>query len=312
MYLKSPINEMPQWQSPARFLAGWLCGLPAAAAPEKQARLASVVNEVHLVIKDEGEWILKYIARPQGEEKSQIHVSRKTIEIIWASCCAYFIFHRRVFEETPLGVRPVVDLDTDPEADAAIKLLIWAHEEFKNKTDRAWPVEHPRPCNEPAADSLEYQITQFYGIVMSFMLHHEIAHHRLGHNRSTIECENEADGEAADWLLGGLSELDLTFMFRSWGVAAGLGILVGRGIHDGRFTSTSHPRAFDRLWNNLHNYVRELHHPAWQMAIVVIHLHIALAGQEVPNAGTFSDTFSAVDSYVNYLAELADREPLAV
>lgn len=298
----------PKWASPARFLAPLVPAAPAAAAPERADRLAPAVREVKFHITDGGVFDFCYV--PNGK---LVRVSRKALEIIWASSSAYFVMYQRVFDSPPeenLGSDPetgaktrVVDFDTDPEASTAVDLLRWAMTDWIERRDSSWPEDLPRPVDSPDEDTLEYAATQLALIAIAYLLFHELAHHSLKHEESDYEEEKDADRSAAESLVADLEEHDERFVFRSWGISIALSLLSAYQMHVGRFSTDSHPRAFDRLFHVLECFVSTGHHPAWGMAMVILRLHLDMAGIEVPTGAGLQDAHEVVDLYIEHLAD---------
>lgn len=296
------VRHIPDWSSPARWIAPDLPAAPAAGAPEKMALLDPDIKVVRFQITDSGKWDLCYLP-----SSGIIRVSRKTIEVVWAASCAYYQVYKRVFEDTPEGVAAVLDFEADSELSRAMDLLLWAFNDWVDGTDTFWPVGLPQPVEMIRSDSLEQHATQLALITFSYLFHHELSHHRLKHAESLPDYEREADREAAKWLLDGLVETDYRFIFRTWGIGTALALITARSIHTGQFTSSTHPRSFDRLYNTLTEFVSLGHHPGWSMALAIVHLHMASSGIGTPQHPSFGDARDALNACIDRLADWDNR-----
>jgi hypothetical protein len=270
--------------------------VPSRAAPERAPALDELIASVQLSFPDAGSFVCEY--RPITRI---VVVSRKVLEIVWASSYAYFVVYKRVFEELPQNEHTVVDLHADPVLSPAADLLFWVHNDWHLKQDNPWPAGLPQPAATTVNGSNERYATGIFDIAMAFILHHELAHHRLRHSDSEHEAEHDADYEAARWLLDGLSETSSAFQYRAYGIATALGILSARAIHRETFSSPTHPRAFDRLFNTLGRFIKEGHHPAWRMAVVILRLHLEASRIQIP-VGKYRDARECVNAYVDALA----------
>lgn len=287
----------PNWTSPARWLVPRVTGAPSRAAPERAAELDEMIATVRLSFPDLGSLLCEH-----QPDTGIVVVSRKVLEIVWASSYAYFVVYRRVFEELPQDEHAIIDLHADPVLGPAADLLFWVHNDWLLERDTPWPANLPQPTPSPVDDSNERYATGIFDIAMAFILHHELAHHRLGHFGSEHETEHDADYEAARWLLEGLSETSSAFQYRAYGIAAALGIFSARSIHREVFASSTHPRAFDRLFNTLDRFITNGHHPAWRMAVVILRLHLEASRIQIPVA-TYRDARECVNAYIEALAD---------
>lgn len=257
-----------------------------------------MLNAVRFEITDLGRWQFHY--RPDVQ---RVVVSRKALEIVWASCHAYLVAYRRAFEDTPGTERAILDVEGDAELNAAFDLLGWAQNDWNMGADTPWPAGLPAPVEEDDVGAPFYHSSQLCKIALAFLLHHELAHHRLGHHSSEVQTEHDADYGAASWLLGELDEADSRFIFRAWGVTVALGMITGSGIHRMELSAGSHPRPFDRLYQTLARVTTFGHHPAWLMAVVVLRLHLDSSHIDVPSLESYYDARSAVDAWIEALAE---------
>ncbi len=299
------LPELPPWASPIRYVARNAPLAPYSVAPEKQQQLAEMTEGLTLELTDAPWWIFRY-----DPNHNKIEVSRGVFEILWGCSYAYFVIYKRLFEGRRTEEAVVFDLRADPELTAAALLLQWAVEQYLNHGDREWSNELPRPVQKPVDGSHEHVADELCLVAFGFILHHEIAHHRLRHSpnpEAAIEMELDADNGATDWLLGGLDQTDLRFLKRSLGIAIALVAMTGFAIHRGVLAAAEHPRSFDRLIHCLERHITHRDHKTWGFVAAVLKLHLDQAGIQVPADVTYRSFHDAVDTYIEALADLAEQ-----
>lgn len=144
---------------------------------------------------------------------------------------------------------------------------------------------------------------------VAFLLHHELAHHRLGHPLTTdltwkLDQERDADYAAADWILQGVPEDDPRFRKRALGIATALAVSAAYGVHTRRHDGMTHPRSFDRLFHTLSRHIRDDGDEVWGFVVGILELHMTEAGFTLPSV-LHASFKSCVDSYVEILAAKA-------
>jgi hypothetical protein len=277
----------------ASFVAPLLRHLPAALvdiAPERADELRAVSEGLSLAIVDDPKFVCHYTPNAK-----LISISTGVIEVLWAASHAYLVLHERVLAQKH------VDPHADHVVSDAIVLLEWGFKRFVEKTNAAWPDELPRPP-ENAADELAL-------CAVAFILHHELAHHRLGHPVTMdlpwkLDQERDADYAAADWILQGVAEDDARFTKRALGIATALAVLAAYGVHTDRHDGETHPRSFDRLFHTLSRHIRDDCDKVWAFVVGILELHMTNAGFKLPSV-IHSSFKSCVDSYVEILAAKA-------
>ena len=173
-----------------------------------------------------------------------------------------------------------------------------------------WPATLLRPRENCERGSAENAADELALCATAYVIHHELAHHRLGHvatqyGPSSIEQERDADYAAAEWILGKLSTTDPRFTKRALGVATALSLLTAHGIHTGHHGGETHPRSFDRLVNTLGQVLSDDYDRVWGFVVGIVNLHLNGVGI-VPPAVVHDSFKSCVDSYVELLAADGD------
>jgi hypothetical protein len=145
------------------------------------------------------------------------------------------------------------------------------------------------------------------------MVHHELAHIRRRHVKSSgtwsVEQEREADYEAADWILGPNPNLrDALFTKQMPGVSLALEALVVRNIYGGREEGITHPYSWDRIFNTLSRYIPDGGHPVYAFIIFTMKLHLDNAAVTTPQR-VFTDFYECFNTYVEVLSRRDARSP---
>jgi hypothetical protein len=274
--------------SPVACLLDSLGPVMRQIAPEQFPAFLDATDGLSLQVVDGIDFLSRFDATTRT-----IEISTRAVELLWCCSLAYSVLPRR--------------------ADGAMKLLKWAFESFLNKSSGPWPEELPRPSSAPAHASDEHTANELAFAALAFVLHHELAHARLKHEEhptgiDSIEQEREADYAAAEWILGPPSRADVDidihgapFTTRSLGITIALSVLVAVGIHTGRHGGATHPRDFDRLINTLERHIPDPQHPAWEMAVAILKLHMESEQIRIPSA-TFPTVRDRADAYADVLA----------
>ncbi|MBN1210866.1 MAG: hypothetical protein JXB05_38815 [Myxococcaceae bacterium] len=268
-------------------------------APERVEEVRPLLEGLILEITDQGP------ARCYIDMASKtIRVSRKLLEHLWVSSYAYWVLYSRHVSGKLIDTPKEIDLTSDPVDAAAMRLLKWSVQNLLGNIDRPWPRDLPRPVNNPTWESDIHVANELMLPAVAFILHHELAHYRLGHaglpaGADSISQEREADYEAARWILDGCEGPVLEK--RALGVAIALASMVGIQIYRGPEEPTTHPRTFDRLINSLHHHVPDPHHVAWGFAVIAIKLHLDHSGVAVPQTA-FQTAREVAEAFAEVLA----------
>lgn len=295
-----------QCPSPVRHLLPLVAQSMATIAPERVEELKTVCRGLRVEFVDSAGWQCSY--RPAD---ATITMSTGVVELCWAASHAYVTLYDRVLAGTVESKPRTVDLTVDSTVKRAMDLLKWAFENFVNGASAPWPQDVLHPREEPERGSPENVADELALCATAYVIHHELAHHRLGHQPQhdgvlSIEQEREADYAAADWILERVPTDSARFTKRALGVATALALLTARGIHSGEHGGETHPRSFDRLMQTLERVLVDDYDRVWAFVVGILNLHLNSVGV-VPPAVVHDSFKSCVDSYVELLAASTDR-----
>jgi hypothetical protein len=257
-------------------------------APERVDEIRPLVTGLVMEITDESR------ARCEMDSSRKImRLSRGLLEHLWASAYAYWILYSRP------------DLTQDPVDSDAMRLLRWTIENAVSHSAKPWPADLPRPSSNPRSDSDIHAANELMLSAVAFLLHHELAHFRLGHGRSpagpdSIQQEREADYEAVRWILEGCPKAD--FEKRALAAAIAFCTLINVEVHRGPRHATTHPASYDRLINSLQRHIDDPHHAAWGLAIIIMKLHMDSIRVDAPDR-SFASARELAEDYANILAD---------
>jgi hypothetical protein len=186
-----------------------------------------------------------------------------------------------------------------------MKLLKWSYGNMLDeKNYTPWPSELPHPIENPGAKSMEKIADEMCLVALASLIHHELAHIRLGHKASmqSIENEREADYEMADWILDHSIEIkDMRFIKRSLGIAIAFETMIACGIYKNNYGGLFHPPFYDRLIHTLSPYIKDHNHVVWSVIVVAIKLHMDNVNIDTPDC-IYSTFYECVNSYADILS----------
>jgi hypothetical protein len=295
-------------ESPVAFLLKSVPQAMAAIAPERLADLTAATADVHFRITSEGRFRCYF-----DPDTRTIGIDRKVIELMWTSAYSYYVLDTVLQDVKDPKPPVVVDLTANPRSHRAMQLLKWAVSNHVRNTDVPWPTELPRPIPGLSDTSDEHVADEIALCALAFLLHHEFAHARLGHQVSppgleSILQEREADYAAADWILGSLFAADPhgpVFVKRTLGITVALATMVGLGIQLGNHGGQTHPRDFDRMTQTIERHLDEPNHLVWAFALAILKLHIDQKKIQTPDV-EYSSVQECVNAYVGILADRFD------
>lgn len=284
-------------KSPARYVFRYLHLAIVNLAAERKVEFDSELDSFTLRYCDSHLWKLDVDVRNRT-----IQISRKVVEVLWASSYAYFVIYNDVIRHQDLTKQIVLDLTGDERVRQSCELLRWAFESWLNNSDAEWPSDLPMPVETPTKNSDEYVADELSLGGLAFMLHHELAHIRLGHcGDSVVEKEREADYAAIDWVFEKTDQSESNIIKKkALCCAEGLAVLCAYGVHSGSFGGYTHPPSYDRL---VHGLARALDndpcHLAWFFVSTILSLHMTNAGITLPDR--------AYDSPYDYVEDMANQ-----
>lgn len=294
-------------RSPVRFLMEHIHEAIVNIAPERQNEFDHIFDNFILEYLDDHKWICDVVVA-----ENRIRLSRKVLEVIWASSFAYFQIYIEIEQQNIGGENfPSVEVDlvNDPNLAEACELVRWALDSWLNERDSDWPDGLPRPIEDSVDGPYEKIADELTLCAIAYMLHHELAHIHLRHtDGSNIEDERDADYASADWIFDRLNTNLNRDMFtkRGLGVAIAFAILLAQGIHTGQYDGNTHPRSFDRLLHVLSRHVRNPHDPIWAFVVAVLTFHLDNADHgAVISKGPFDSFKECAESYVDALSRIA-------
>jgi hypothetical protein len=294
--------------SPLKDLLPLVPGSMVNVAPERRDQLVAELQGVEFRIIPDRRWVAHY----QPAERL-ITLSFRVVELLWCVAYAYIVLFEDVYATRSPDDRAVVDLTAAPVVREAMTLLHWALQDWLDNAETAVPAlpnRTPRLLGSHAAVADELCL-----IATAFILHHELAHHRLKHEpvppntqdeallALSLGQERDADAEAADWILSGVEFESRFFTKRAAGSSVALMAIAAYGIHSQRHGGQTHPRRFDRLFNTLDRYAAaDPNHPAWVFATVALKLHLDQSDYAVP-AVEYESFRECISAYVDVIAE---------
>lgn len=251
-----------------------------AALQEHQVRVV-VVNRQHES---------PFAAIP-GQGEIRAHMPALKRQLVMA--LAYVMTYRAAEQDAPPSGRRV-HLPDDVRGIAAREMLGWAMLEryrvAQAKERGGVPPDEPVPLhwfpfpNAPRGSDDRIAIGMFY-TAMAADLHHELAHLTKGHGTSdlaeAVRQEEDADEEAARWLVGNRTDDDPQFAGRILGLALSQMYEVFLTL-EGFTNDPVHPPLVGRLRAALTGRVRDPDHAVWAFVSTALTLHLTLANRRFP------------------------------
>jgi hypothetical protein len=302
--------------SPVAYLHRHVLITLGTIAPEREQEYRAEFNRLNIkFLLDPNEQGIRFAA---AQESKQILVGTACLERLWAIAFAYYRFYRELAAQRLADqANRIIELRRTPELCEAGDLLKWAVEaDLLSKAEQApptWPAHLPRPRPDAPHASDEHCATEMFLAAVAYILHHEFAHLRKDHQTygelesvDAIRQEKEADFEAAEWILGALpDEHDPMFQKRALGVGLGLVWIASLYVYAGqKAESSTHPPAYDRLFQVMERYVHDPNNLPWAFVQTVLALH--LQNQNVPHDidREFSSFKEAVDYSVDVISKM--------
>ena len=286
-------------ESPIRFVMSHIHEAIVNIAPENKERFDNEYPDFILEYFDTDKWILEVDA------SKHISLSRRVVEIYWAVAYGYITFYTKIVQGKKIIQETEKNLHEDSEVKNAMLLLTWIYESWLNNVDSPWPIDLPRPLENPKKGIMENVADELCLCSIAYLIHHELAHVRLQHSgSSTIDIEKEADAEATDWLLNhSLDEWDYKFIKRALGIAVAFEVLTAKGIYTKTFDGITHPYSYNRLYHSLDKYINDPQHVVWALIASTLKLHLDNQKIDTPKI-IYKDFKECVNSYMDLLSEM--------
>ena len=294
--------------------------LLVAVAPEKGPQVLKYIQEkdVKFIVDEKADRIL--FQANSGQQR--IVVGLKCLARLWASAFAYFRIYDDVAKAKLADPKTRErDLRSTERMRQAGDMLKWAIETdisikwealtglSRGSPREALPFGLPQPFAESKHASDQHVADELFLMALGYILHHELAHLKLGHVGEkgvvSILQEKDADREAANWLLDGLDdEWTPMFVKRALGIAVGLSWLASLNVYVGPAASKTHPPAYDRLYQVLAQHIEDGAHPVWAMVSLILSLHLQNQGIPFGENVEFGSFQEAANYYVDQIAKL--------
>lgn len=284
-------------RSPLRDLLEFVPASMLNIAPEKTAELTTELQGVTLELNAKPEWEASYTPAER-----RIRLSFRVVETLWCVVYAYVVLFDVVFARRSAADWSEVSLKNPPVVKRAMAVLHWAMQDWLDDETRSLPAALlPSRSSSHAAVANDLCLG-----AVAFILHHELAHHRLCHDaeaegEQAIQQESDADADAVDWILGGVDVTTLAFTKRAIATTVALLAMTARGVHSGAFGGNKHPRSFDRMFNALDRHNLDSNHAVWMFATVALKLHLDNS-EQTPAMNEFESFRDCMDAYVDQLA----------
>lgn len=265
-------------------------------APHNKCRFDSTFPKFNIEYVDDDKWILE--AYPNFEH---IRMSRGVAELVWCVAYSYVNLYTEIAEGKKFfSGKNKVSLHQSKNASESTDLLKWAYERWFNNDTSSWPTDLPKPIFNPQKGTKENVAKELTFCILSFFIHHELAHIKLHKDKDVnVKEEEEADKFATDWILDSdLKEQDPLFQKQALGIALGFDILIAKCIHTNNCGGFSHPHSFDRLISNLSRYIDYENHRVWSVLCFTLKLHLDTGGYKTPEI-EYESFRECIDSYHN-------------
>lgn len=267
--------------SPIRDLDNNLKFAIEGIAPEKSQELSEFCIEYDpsLVFTSDQ----KFSFRVDTKSK-EIKLPTGALEYLWCACYAFNIIYQEygvAIEETDENF----DLNGNYRLRNAISLYEWGMDQLNKKTPMPWPSDKDKPDLSCSISEDTKVANELYLCSVSWIIHHELAHIKLGHSNLATDGEKrkqeqEADNKATEWILKDVSD-ELILNKRGLGVAIAALVMTSQDILAGVFKHTTHPRSFERLYNAICPYFSDPDHLVYAFSVVVCHTNMAISGMKI-------------------------------
>ena len=253
-------------------------------APEKATQLAALLADLDDVQIDKDADTIEF--RSFSKEKV-IVAGIKCLAQLWVHAFAYFTIFTDAVALKVRDPEANLDLRSSDRLRAAAVLLKWAvkadvqvaltDRNGANSAMLSFPSELEAVFSqEQFAEHKRFADNHAFA-ALAFILHHELAHIRLGHPRSGAaftrtgkSCGSYGSRMAFD--SPGLSTTGIIGV-KQLGITIALGWLASLTMYVGH-SSITHPPAWDRLYQFLEQYIEDNHNIVWAFAAEMVGVHL--------------------------------------
>jgi hypothetical protein len=267
-------------------------GLMKERTPEKAASLQQVVDKygIHFETDADAEQ-----CRFRSDSKTgKITVGLKGAARLMGHTFAYICSHYGLVTSIKsAGQGKAVKLPDQRETRCASQILTWAVTgDIRSKVTPFQQSFIPNYVPDDLVQLIEGCLpnkqqeiaAEVYANALVWILYHEVSHIQMGHvhceGPESLEQERDADRMASEWVLDSERINPVDLCKRQWGVATALGWLTAPTAFLGPGSMTTHPAAYDRLFQTLERFASEEDEGIWLFSQVMLVLHILLAGLE--------------------------------
>jgi hypothetical protein len=264
-------------------------GVLRDVAPERAQELDTILRQLGVrvtAVNDQHE--SPFVAVPQ---RAEIRAHIPAIKRQLAMAYAYVVAYRAAEQASRAGARRLY-LSDSPRGRMATDLLNWAmyervmiaraKERGESMPDDPLPPHLDFPDPRAPRGSDDWIASGMFFTAIAADLHHELAHLSKGHGTEdaavAVRQEEEADEEAARWLVGDRREDDPQFQGRILGLALSQTYEVFLTL-EGYRNDPLHPPLVGRLRKALAGRVHDPDHAAWAFVATVLALHLELANR---------------------------------
>ena len=182
------------------------------------------VNDIGLIILDGAGFTFETAVGSR-----EIRTTVATQEYLWASVHAHLVLYNEYCLAQGRGDFKF-DARESPRGRAALDLLEWAETNLGAGGTACWPDTLPRPVEDPPNGSDIHAANEVYLCGAAWIIHHELAHIRLGHGAmyvvGSVSEERDADVEATRFILS-RSQVESESRKRTVGIASAILALQG-------------------------------------------------------------------------------------
>jgi len=232
-------------ESPILALKKAISGAAFSIAPERAEALKNdpSLTKFSLVVTDDRGFTFRV-----DTSTHEAFLPIPAMEYVW--CCGYLCWQLyQAFIEAQEQERASVNTGEAVALSAAMGLFNWSKVNMYSPTYAGWP-EGPCPLAQPEHGTAVHVANELFLASLAWLIHHEIAHVRLGHGRAikglTAKQEEECDRQATEWILNACPPDQL--QKRQLGMVVALFSMQFLDEPDGAESHVgSHPPSVDRI-----------------------------------------------------------------
>lgn len=278
--------------SPILQLESAIADAPFRIAPERGKELGDWCEEegVHLDI----------VGRPgftfhvyPSEKKVQTSIA--SLEFLWSTAYVHLVLYDEYAQAQQRGDQTFDTGGTQRSAEA-LDLAKWAVGNLFDSGKQRWPDSFVKPVSDPVHHSDVHVANELFLSAFAWIMHHELAHIRLGHGAAITsrsqEEEKEADVAATRWILEKCHD-SKQLQKRTYGVVAAILSLKAIANPGTRDVLQTHPPTFERIDYCLSEADIDDENEAYAFSACIMQIQLASRGVSVAHDGSsFKEIFS--------------------